>query len=386
MDSFYFKIYTMDITNNKTHVVQDLLAFVLLIFIAYMTQDFIIPILFAILLSVLVFPIVKFLEARLCFNRIFSILIAILIFTSIIFIVFVLIGMQFQDIMSKSDMYYDKILEKTNLIIKQTENSTGIESKDIVGGNSLEVKEIFKRNSNKILAFISSSSSVLSDFILTPLYMFFLLMYRNFLISFLYEATSKICNKMKMRTILNQLYHVQQNYLLGLVSVMAIVGSLNSIGLLALGIDYPFFFGFLCALLLLVPYIGIIIGSILPALIAFATKDTYWYGIGVIAIFGFIQFVEGNFITPKITGSKVSLNSFVSILVIILFSMLWGIPGMILALPLTASLKVLFDHSEKLKPIGFLLGEADEKYFNNKSKNRLRIWKRIRKNKLKNQN
>src|SRR5690606_9569410 len=112
-------------------------------------------------------------------------------------------------------------------------------------------------------------------------------------------------------------------------------------------------------------------------------KDSYWYAFGVIAIFGFIQFVEGNFITPKITGSKVSLNAFVSILVIILFSMLWGIPGMILALPITASLKVIFDHSKKFKSIGFVLGQAEEKYFSNKAKYRLKLWKRIRKNKNK---
>uniref|UniRef100_UPI004049EBDC AI-2E family transporter n=1 Tax=Flavobacterium sp. TaxID=239 RepID=UPI004049EBDC len=371
----------MHIINNKTHIVQDLLAFVIIIFIAYITQDFIIPILFAILLSVLVYPIVKFFETKLCFNRIFSILTAILIFTSIIFIVFILIGMQFQDIMDKSDMYSNRIMEKINSLIKQTENSTGIESEKIVGSGQMEVNEIVKKNSNKILNFISSSGSVLSDFVLTPLYMFFFLLYRSFLISFLYRATTRISTKKHMRIILDQLYKVQQNYLLGLASVMGIVGLLNSVGLLVLGIDYPFFFGFLCALLLLVPYIGIIIGSILPALIALATKDSYWYAVGVIAVFGFIQFVEGNFITPKITGSKVSLNSFVSILVIILFSMLWGIPGMILALPITASLKVIFDHSENFKPIGFLLGEAEEKYFSNKAKYRLKIWKQIRKQK-----
>ena len=160
--------------------------------------------------------------------------------------------------------------------------------------------------------------------------------------------------------------------------VMILVGILNSLGLLLLGIEHAFFFGFLASLLLLIPYIGIIVGSIIPALIAFATKDSYWYAIGVIAIFGFIQFLEGNLITPKITGSKISLNAFVSILSIILFSMLWGISGMILALPITASLKVIFDNSEKMKPLGILLGEANEKYFSNKAKNRLKIWKKLR--------
>lgn len=374
----------MNTTITKTHIVKDLFAFILIVFMCYMLQEFLIPILFAILLSVLVYPIVKFFETRLCFNRIVSILIAILIFTTIIFFIFVAIGIQFQDIMDKSDMYYDKILAKTNILIQQTENSTGIETKDIVGGNSIEVKEIVKKNSNKIIEFVSSSGSVISDFLLTPLYMFFLLLYRSFLISFLYKATAKVSTKKSMRHILNELYNVQQNYLVGLASVMGIVGLLNSIGLVALGVDYPFFFGFLCAILLLVPYIGIIIGSLLPALVALATKDSYWYAIGVIGVFGFIQFIEGNFITPKITGSKVSLNSFVSILSILLFSMLWGIPGMILALPITASLKVIFDHSEKFKSIGFLLGEADEKYFSSRAKNRLKIWRKIRKNKKNN--
>lgn len=372
----------MNTSTNKTHIVQDLLAFVIIVFIAYMLQDFIIPLLFAILLSVLVYPIVKYFETRLCFNRVISILIAILVYSIIIFIIIALIGIQFQDIMDKSDTYYDKIMAKTNILIRETENSTGIDSKEIVGSNKLEVKEIVKNNSNKILDVVTRSGSILSDFILTPLYMFFFLLYRSFLISFLYKAISNVCSKKKMRIILNQIYDVQQNYLVGLASVMGIVGILNSIGLLALGVDYPFFFGFLAALLLLIPYIGILIGSLLPALIALATKDSYWYAVGVIAIFSFIQFLEGNIITPKITGSKVSLNSFSSILVLILFSMLWGIPGMILALPIAASLKVIFDHTEKFKAIGFLLGEAEEKYFSSKAKSRLKIWKEIRKEKL----
>lgn len=368
----------MNTTKNKIHIINDLLTFVLIVFIAYILQDFLIPIFFAILLSVLVYPIVKYFEAKLCFNRIVAILIAIIIFSSIIFIVFVAIGIQFQDIMDKSDTYYEKIIDKTDLIIRETEKSTGLESEDIVGSDKLEVKTIIKKNSNKIIDFITKSGTIISDFLFTPLYMFFLLLYRNFLISFLYKATAKVSNKKSMRTILHELYKVQQNYLAGLVSVMIIVGILNSLGLLALGIDYPFFFGFLCALLLLIPYIGIIIGALLPALVALATKDSYWYAVGVIAIFSFIQFIEGNFITPKITGSKVSLNPLVSILSILLFSMLWGIPGMVLALPITASIKVIFDHSKKYKAFGFFLGNVNEKYFNSRAKNRLNIWKKIR--------
>lgn len=375
----------MSETTKKNHTALDLLAFVLLVFMAYILQDFLIPLFFAIILSVLIYPIVQFFESRLYFNRVFSITIAITFFVIMAFAVFTLIGFQFQEIADKSDKYYDQIEKKLNPLLAQTEKSTGIDREDVLDDEQLEIKEIAKQNSSGIMNFIATSGSILGDFILTPLYMFLFLLYRNFLVSFIYKATAKSCSRTKIRNVLSDFYKVQQNYLLGLLIVMSIVGVLNSLGLILLGIEHPFFFGFLASLLLLIPYIGIIIGSLLPALIALATKDSYWYSVGVIGIFGFIQFLEGNFITPKITGSKVSLNVFASILSLILFSMLWGIPGMILALPLTASLKVIFDNSEKLKPIGFLLGDAQEKYFNNKAKNRLKIWKKIRVKNLKNQ-
>lgn len=88
--------------------------------------------------------------------------------------------------------------------------------------------------------------------------------------------------------------------------------------MLILEISNPFFYGFFVALLL-IPYIGVIIGSLVPTNIALTTKNQAWYALGVIAIFGFIQFLEGNFITPKITGSKVSVNAFVVITSLLLF-------------------------------------------------------------------
>jgi predicted PurR-regulated permease PerM len=225
---------------------------------------------------------------------------------------------------------------------------------------------------------LSQSSSLLSDLVLIPIYIFFFLYYRTFFRTFIYKAyRSK--SKAFINSILKKIYEIQQNYLLGLIKVIIIVGCLNSLGLLFLGISNPFFFGFLAALLLLIPYIGVIIGSLLPAIIALATKDSAWYAFGVIAIFGFIQFLEGNFITPKITGSKVSVNAFVVITSLLLFSMLWGITGMILALPITATLKILFDNTPGYEAYGFLIGEPVDKHLQSKARVRLKTWKRIRK-------
>ena len=132
---------------------------------------------------------------------------------------------------------------------------------------------------------------------------------------------------------------------------------------------------------ILIPYVGIIIGSLFPFFIALVTKDSYWYGIAVLGLFGSVQFLEGNVITPKIIGSKISMNSFIAILSIIVFAMLWGTAGMILALPVTASLKVIFDAIPSMQPYGFLIGEPSEHHITSTARVRLNNWKAIRKRK-----
>ncbi|SEN51011.1 protein of unknown function DUF20 [bacterium A37T11] len=142
---------------------------------------------------------------------------------------------------------------------------------------------------------------------------------------------------------------------------MGIVAILNTIGLFILGVQYAWFFGTLASLLMLLPYIGIAIGSILPALFAIATKDSYWYAIGVVGWFQVVQFLEGNVITPNIVGGKVSINPLMAIIAIFLGGMLFGLAGLILALPIMAVIKVLFDAIPSMKAFGFLIGEP-EKY------------------------
>lgn len=74
---------------------------------------------------------------------------------------------------------------------------------------------------------------------------------------------------------------------------------------------------------------------------------------------GGVQFLEGNFITPYVVGSKVSINSMSAIIALIIFGNLWGLSGLVLALPITAIIKVIFDSIEGLRPYGFLIGDAD---------------------------
>ena len=203
---------------------------------------------------------------------------------------------------------------------------------------------------------LTTTTNMLANLSILPVYVFFLLYYRDLFKQFFYKVFSDV-KKTKINEVMGKIYEVVHSYLSGLLIVTLIVGTLNSVGLLALGIPSAFFFGFLAASLLILPYIGILVGSILPIVVALVTKDSPMYAVGVAGVFFFIQMLEGNFITPYIVGSKISVNPLAAILGLFLGGSLWGIAGMALALPLTATLKVIFDAVEPLKPYGYLLGE-----------------------------
>src|SRR5690606_14260515 len=107
----------------------------------------------------------------------------------------------------------------------------------------------------------------------------------------------------------------------------------NSAGLWIIGIDNPFLFGFLAAILAIVPYIGTLVGASIPVLYAFMTADSLWVPVSVIILFYVIQLVESNFLSPKIVGSSLNLNALGAILSLLIGAAVWGIAGMILFLP-----------------------------------------------------
>lgn len=366
--------------NTTSHVALNLFAIIAIVFLLYVLKPFIVPLLFAVILSIMVFPIQRFLERKWRCNRLFATLTSITIIFALSAALLFVVSSRANSLISNSEGYSDKLTQLYYNTIHAFEESFGMRRNKLLQQEDLKVENIIKNNFEKITSFLTESGSFFSDIILIPIYIFFFLYYREFFRSFFYKAfRSK--SKSFINTIIRKIYDIQRSYLVGLIIVIFIVGILNTIGLLLLGIENAFFFGFLAAFLLLIPYVGIIIGSILPAMIALVTKDSYWYAIGVIGIFGFIQFIEGNFITPNITGSKVSINAFVAITSLVLFSMLWGIAGMVLALPITATLKILFDNTPGLEAYGFLIGEPLDKHLKSRALTRLKKWRIIRKQK-----
>jgi len=336
-----------------------LVSLALIIAFMYALQSVLLPLMFAILIAISLYPVAVLLE-RLRLGKALSALLAVLLAIAILsgliwFIVHqvIVIGRDGAEIQSKFMSIFD-------IIQRWLHDQFGLEPSDVVNRLRGQANQILSSAASYVTAAFGSLGNIVAGAVLVPLFAFFLLYYRVFFREFFFRAFRSTPQEVVHNT-LNKIYDVVQSYLLGLVTVMGIVAVLNTVGLLLLGIQYAWFFGTLASLLMLLPYIGIAIGSILPALFALATKDSAWYALGVVAWFQVVQFLEGNFITPNIVGSKVSINPLMAIISILLGGMLFGLAGLILALPLTATVKVIFDAVPSMNAFGFLIGEP-EKY------------------------
>jgi predicted PurR-regulated permease PerM len=334
-----------------------LVTIICLVFILHTLQGILVPIVFAVLFSLLLLPLCKRLE-RIGIPRILAIIVCIILVISCIIGLLLLVINQFTIFGQELPQYSHKleqIVTESQLLIESTfkiKSSSLIEELKKLGIDAL------KNSGTYIKSFLSSTSSILANALIIPLYVFFMLLYRDFLKNFVFKLFPK-SPKQKISNILYKIYEVTQGYLLGMLMVIGIVACLNTAGLFFLKVDYALFFGIFAAFLLLIPYVGIFIGAILPTLFALLTKDSAWYSVGVIAVFVGVQMLESNFITPYVVGSKVSINSLAAIVALLLGGQLWGMAGLVLALPITAIIKVIFDNIHPLKPYGYLLGDKN---------------------------
>jgi len=324
-------------------------------------EDVIVPLLFAIIFSTMLFPICLRLEKWRCHKGLaaFSAILVAGVLTTLFLIVVIT---QLLHLISQGPQFLQKINGLADKVETYVSHHWRIKKSIQADHVHQQVAKLLDNTGAYFSTGMSVTTNLVSSFVLILLFSFFLLYLRAFFLEFFYKVFAS-SEKRLIDDTMQKIYAVIQNYLLGLLKVIGIVGTLNSIGLWALDIESPLFFGFLGGILVIIPYIGILIGSALPFLVALITKDSYWYAVGVMAVFLFVHILEGNLITPYVVGSKVSINPLVAIFALLLFGKLWGLAGLILAIPVTAICKIIFDLLPGFKAVGFLLGRPQKYHF-----------------------
>ncbi len=323
--------------------------------ILYVAQGIIIPLIAATIIAAAISPIVNFL-VRKKINRVIAItltLVLLIVVSASFVAILVSQASMFSETFPKLLIQLDQLFYQSKAWVGSTFN---ISNRNINSWIDQTNAELLNSSRAIIGQTLVNIGNVLVVLFLIPVYIFMILFYKPLLIEFIYKVFGAPQHNV-VEDVLHSTKNIIQSYLVGLLLEALIVAILNSASLLILGIEYAILFGVIGAVLNVIPYLGGIIAVTLPMVVALATKSPV-YALLVLGSYILIQLIDNNFIIPKVVGSKVRINALVSIIVVIIGGAIWGIPGMFLSIPLTAILKVIFDHIDTLKPWGYLLGDS----------------------------
>jgi predicted PurR-regulated permease PerM len=339
--------------DNTTQSFPPILRYLQIVFFSaillYFGKTLFIPVFFGLLIAIVMYPISKWLEVR-GLGKSLAITVCLLIVT-ILFAA--LLGLLVWQI--------NVFREDAPGILVKLENSLQrfqqwlIESVGITTDIQNNWFEKFTESIGSIVTTtVQTTANTLFILFLTPVYTALFMYHRKVFVQYLKLITPEKYQH-EMDLIVKQTIDTYFNYIKGMILVYIIVGILNTIGLLALGVEHALLFGMLCAIMTIVPYIGIFISASLPVSLIWLQTGNIWYPLGVVAVFSFVQYLEANVIFPKVVGKQLHVSTMAMLIAIIAGGIIWGVAGMVLFIPFVAILKIVTDNIEDWKPLNLLL-------------------------------
>jgi predicted PurR-regulated permease PerM len=321
-------------------------------YLVYVGSDILVPLGFSFLIAILLHPLVVRFE-RWKISRVFSIIIAIIIAFIVFGGIIYFIASQFANFAEALPQLKARFVELAAQLQLWLDNKMGIST-----AKQTQWLNDGLNSSGKMLgSTLGAFTGVLVLIFLIPVYVFLLLFYRPLLVNFFQEVFSGTNDKETIGEVLKETKQVIQSYMTGILIESGIVMVLNSTALLIIGVDYAIVLGVIGGLLNMIPYIGGVIAIALPVIMSLISETSFTPVIAIICSYAVIQFVDNNYLVPKIVASKVRINAIISILAVLIGGALAGTAGMFLSLPTVAIFKIVFDRVESLKPWGRLLGD-----------------------------
>ena len=358
-------------TTNSSSFLQKIALLFLIIFGLYIAQDFLIPLSIGGILATLFLPFCNWMESKKMPKSI-AVFICFMSLLLIIFILISLLGWKISELLNDISLIKQRAIETGNSLQQYIFNHLNISIKE----QFLILKKEQPSYSNIFQIIFGSITSIFASFILVFVYFIFLLFYRNHIKNFLLKLATP-SKREEMEQVIYNATRVSQQYLLGLSKMIVLLWIMYSIGFSIIGVENAIFFAILCGLLEIVPYVGNITGTILTVTVAAIHGANPSLLGGIVITYGIVQLIQGWVLEPLILGPQVKINPLFTIIVLVIGQLLWGIPGIILAIPLTAILKIICDHIDSLKPYGFLIGEIEtskkKSVFVEKLKTKLKI-------------
>lgn len=227
-------------------------------------------------------------------------------------------------------------------VIGRMQESLNIDFANIVKDSTMNFTKSLSSVTGNVTGFLSTLTEVVLTFVMVPFILFYLLkdgeQLPNHFLKFISEQRQPAAKR-----ILDDMHYAISSYIRGQIIVSLFIGIMLFIGYLIIGIKYAVLLAILAMIVNIVPYVGPII-AITPALII-AFIDSPAMILKVIIVMMVVQLAEGKFISPQVMGKKLDIHPITIIFIILTAGNLFGIMGIILAIPGYAILKVLVTHS-----------------------------------------
>ena len=325
-------------------------AVILLFF--YYAAGVVITLFLSVLLAYFLDPAVEFLE-RLHIPRTIGSLLMVMLLVSVIGAVGYGLWMRTSDFAANWPKYRDILRQASESVmgkisgleggVTELTTPTGAAKPAAPAADSGMVHTLFLRGIGSLYALVLEATFV-------PFLVFFMLAGKREA----WHSTLQlfpVSRRTQVKETLDDLRNVLRDYLIGMCVVTLVVVACSSIFFLALGLDYPVLAGIASGLFNMVPYIGAVLAW-LPGFLLAVLKWKAVSHFGLIAVvLTSIHVVAQNLIAPQLVGRQVQLNAVAITISLLFWGWVWGGMGLILAIPITAALRVICDHTESWKPV-----------------------------------
>lgn len=204
-------------------------------------------------------------------------------------------------------------------------------------------------------SFLTQTPEFIASSVVMLILLYFLLAYDGVFLTKIVKAIPRLADKKRAVSMVREIEMQISRYLLTITLINIGLGIAVGLTVHVLGLRNPIMWGVLVALLNFIPYLGALTGIICMTLGAVLSFDSLGYAMVFPASYLIIATLEGNFITPLVLGRSLTLNPVIILIALAFWGWMWGISGMILAVPILATFKIFCDHIEPMNPVGEFL-------------------------------
>lgn len=337
-----------------------LLALIGIGLLLHLTKSFMIPFVIAVLLSYLLIPLANLLE-KVRVPSVLANIVVILIFWVGVLVLAVLVYGALNSVAESLPEYLQKYDAYLKQFLHYLQRQLEIELSDSY--RDIKIEHLFTLVSPGSLMHTVNKSlgtfvAITSQITLLMIFMIFIIASRKVLINKIFAffnakegesdetflLITTISKQIKTYIVLKTLISIGTGFVFGMVAFLT-------------GLDFAFIWGFLGFALNFIPTVGPVIASIPPVFLALLQFDSLSWAAFVSLSMAAVQFASGSFIEPLIMGDRLNLNIIAILMSLFMWGLIWGFPGMILAVPITAAVNIIFRNIAALQDFSLLLSK-----------------------------